>query len=124
MALSVSQQHALLQDLASPDAQTRLDAAVKLGQPGNFFAVPDLMELAQKDPDRKVRKAAINSLGKIGDRFAYSILETIWKNSNEPHDIRDEALKACDRLDGMSGSTEDESPSGGGRDNDDGLGGI
>lgn len=124
MSLSISQQHLMLQDLASPDASKRLDAAVKLGVPGYFFAVNDLMDLAQLDPDHKVRKAAINSLGRIGDRYAYSVLETIWKNRREPHDIRDEALKACDRLDGTYIDPDDPTPTGGEQDDDDGLGGI
>jgi HEAT repeat protein len=125
MAISQSQAQALLPNLASPNANTRLDAAVKLGVPGFYFAVQDLMHCAQNDSDRKVRRAAINSLGKIGDRYAYSLLETIWKNSKEPHDIRDEALKACDRLDGVdAGADDNTSGGGGGRRDDDGLGGI
>jgi HEAT repeat protein len=125
MAFSTSQAHALLADLASPDAKKRLDAAMKLGSPSCSFAVQDLMQLAQSDPDHRVRRAAINALGKIGDRYAYSLLETIWKNSKEPADIRDEALKACDRLDGIDGSVDDDtSGGGGGHHDDDGLGGI
>jgi HEAT repeat protein len=124
MAFSTSQAHALLADLASPDARVRLDAAMKLGNSSCSFAVQDLMQLAQSDPDHKVRRAAINSLGKIGDRYAYSLLESIWKDSKQPNDIRDEALKACDRLDGIDGSVDDDTSGGGGRPDDDGLGGI
>ena len=116
---------ALLPELSSVEDNRRLDAALRLGLPGWNFAVPDLMRLAKGDPDHRVRKAAIDALGKIGDQRAYGLLDVIWKDTKEPHDIRNEALNACDRLNGLD-ETSDEQESGGssGSPGDSQLGGI
>jgi HEAT repeat protein len=121
--MTEAQARALLPQLQSADANKRLDAALKLGYPGWTFAVPELMRLAKSDPDIRVRKAAIISLGAIADPSALKLLESIWKNTSEPHDVRQEALGAYDRiLDDTDGSDDDVVPgsAGGG----DSLGGI
>lgn len=105
--MTETQAQALLPELASADANRRLDAALKLAQPGWNFAVAELMRLAKSDTDHRVRKAAIEALGKIGDQTAYKLLESIWKDPNEPHDIRNEALQACDHLDGLDEPGDD-----------------
>jgi HEAT repeat protein len=116
---------ALVADLASPDANKRFDAALKLGYPGCTLAIPELMRLAVSEPVHKVRIAAISSLGRIGDRAAYGLLESLWKNSSENQHVRAEALKACDRMDGLDPDDvgEPDNQSGGGSGGD-GLGGI
>lgn len=114
----------LLPSLSSPDANKRLDAAIKLGYPGLSLAVPDLMRLAKSDPDRRVRKAAIGSLGTIGDRSAYPLLESIWKDSSQPNDVRNEALDACDRMDGVDDLDDDQGGTGGRPGKSDSSGGL
>jgi len=124
--MTEAQAKALLPDLKSTDANKRLDAAMKLGYPGWTFAVQELMRVAKSDSDKRVRKAAISSLGTIGDPSALKFLESIWKNSSEPADIQQEALNAYDHiLDDGDGSGDDD---GGGRSSggggDDSLGGV
>lgn len=123
--MTESQAKALLPDLKSPDANKRLDAAVKLGYPGWKFAVPELMRLAKSDPDKRVRKAAINSLGTIDDPTALKLLESIWRSSSEPADIQQEALAAYDKiLDDGDGSDDGDGGGGGSRGGGDDLGGV
>lgn len=59
------------------------------------------MHLADQDPDDAVRKAAIYALGEIRDYAPYSLLQSIWQSTTEPADIVQEALDACDKIDGL-----------------------
>jgi bilin biosynthesis protein len=64
----------LVAALTDPEALIRTEAAAALGQVTYLPAVPHLI-LAVRDSDLDVRKAAISSLGKIGDRSALTTLE-------------------------------------------------
>ena len=110
--MTETQAKALLPDLSSSDTNKRLDATLKLGLPGWTFAVNDLIRLAKGDPDIRVRIAAIRTLSAIGDRAAYPALESIWQDSSERPDIRDEALKACDHMDGLDDTGGGDTTSG------------
>ena len=98
----------LLPELSSSDPRKRRIAASQLGFPGWTFALPELMRIAKYDSDPGVRLVAIDALARIDDRRAYPILESIWKDTSEPHDIRTEASKACDRLDGLDEEVSDD----------------
>ncbi len=99
--MTESEARNLLPELSNSDPRKRRAAALQLGCPGWSFALPELMRLAKYDADNGVRLAAIEALSKIDDRTAYAILESIWKDPAEPQDIRSEAMRACDRLDGL-----------------------
>ncbi|MBN1427652.1 MAG: HEAT repeat domain-containing protein [Anaerolineae bacterium] len=65
---------ALLDALESEDAKLRRIVAWALGHIGGLSAAPALRELAQHDPDIRVRTAAITSLGEVGDIEAAEFL--------------------------------------------------
>lgn len=73
----------LVSALTDSEPLIRTEAAAALGQVNYLPAVPHLI-LATRDPDLDVRKAAINSLGKIGDRSALESLQTLL---NDEHDV-------------------------------------
>lgn len=100
--MSDARGRAFLPNLTSKNAQTRREAALELAVYGWTFAVPDLMRLAQSDPDPAVRIAAIHALGEIGDDAAYPLLQSIRQSSKEAPEIVQEAFDACDKLDGCS----------------------
>ena len=66
----------LVTALTDPEALIRTEAAAALGQVNYPPAVPHLI-LASRDSDLDVRKAAINSLGKMGDRAALEPLQAM-----------------------------------------------
>ncbi|AKG22197.1 HEAT repeat domain-containing protein [Calothrix sp. 336/3] len=72
----------LVSALTDPEAIIRTEAAAALGQVNYPPSVPHLI-LALQDRDLDVRKAAINSLGKIGDRTALEPLQTKLDDSQE-----------------------------------------
>lgn len=72
----------LVSALTDPEALIRTEAAAVLGQVNYPPAVPHLI-LAIQDTDLDVRKAAINSLGKIGDRTALKSLQALLNDEQE-----------------------------------------
>ncbi len=72
----------LVSSLTDPEALIRTEAAAALGQINYPPSVPHLI-LAVKDTDLDVRKAAINSLGKIGDRAAMESLQAALNDEQE-----------------------------------------
>ncbi|MEO1295470.1 MAG: HEAT repeat domain-containing protein, partial [Cyanobacteria bacterium J06636_16] len=62
--------------LTDPEPLIRTEAAAALGQINYPKAVPHLI-LALQDTDLDVRKAAINSLGKLGAMQALDALNTL-----------------------------------------------
>jgi bilin biosynthesis protein len=72
----------LVSSLTDPEPLIRTEAAAALGQINYPPSVPHLI-LAVKDADLDVRKAAINSLGKIGDRTAMETLQTALNDEQE-----------------------------------------
>jgi bilin biosynthesis protein len=72
----------LVSVLTDPEALIRTEAAAALGQVNYPAAVPHLI-LAAQDSDLDVRKAAINSLGKLGDRSALEPLRAMLTDQQE-----------------------------------------
>jgi bilin biosynthesis protein len=72
----------LVSTLTDPEPSIRTEAAAALGQVNYPPAVPHLI-LALQDRDLDVRKAAINSLGKIGDRSALASLQALLTDPQE-----------------------------------------
>jgi bilin biosynthesis protein len=73
----------LVSALTDPEALIRTEAAAALGQVNYPPAIPHLI-LAIQDTDLDVRKAAISSLGKIGDRSALEPLQALL---NDPQEV-------------------------------------
>jgi HEAT repeat protein len=85
----------LLAYMKSPIADTRQDAARKLGErrTRNQLAVEALSIAARKDEDYKVRKEAVRSLGMIKDFAALpEMLDTLQKDDTA--EVRSEAARA------------------------------
>ncbi|WP_442938088.1 HEAT repeat domain-containing protein [Nostoc sp.] len=72
----------LISALTDPEALIRTEAAAALGQVNYPPSVPHLI-LAIQDTDLDVRKAAITSLGKIGDRSALESLQPLLNDQQE-----------------------------------------
>lgn len=72
----------LVSSLTDPEPLIRTEAAAALGQVNYPPSVPHLI-LAIQDADLDVRKAAINSLGKIGDRTALEPLQALLNDQQE-----------------------------------------
>jgi bilin biosynthesis protein len=72
----------LVSALTDPEPLIRTEAAAALGQVNYPPSVPHLI-LAVQDADVDVRKAAINSLGKIGDRMALEPLQVALSDQQE-----------------------------------------
>ncbi|MGB8702366.1 MAG: HEAT repeat domain-containing protein [Thermosynechococcaceae cyanobacterium] len=72
----------LVSALTDLEPLIRTEAAAALGQVNYPPAVPHLI-LAAQDADLDVKKAAINSLGKIGDRTALEPLQAFLNNEQE-----------------------------------------
>ena len=72
----------LVSALSDPEALIRTEAAAALGQVNYAPSVPHLI-MAIHDADLDVRKAAINSLGKIGDRTANEPLQALLNDEQE-----------------------------------------
>lgn len=72
----------LVSALTDPEALIRTEAAAALGQVNYAPSVPHLI-MAIRDTDLDVRKAAINSLGKIGDRTANEPLQALLHDEQE-----------------------------------------
>ncbi|HIK03503.1 MAG TPA: HEAT repeat domain-containing protein [Trichormus sp. M33_DOE_039] len=72
----------LVSALTDPEPLIRTEAAAALGQVNHLPAVPHLI-LAIQDTDLDVRKAAINSLGKIGDRTALEPLQALLNDEQQ-----------------------------------------
>ncbi|MCU0526115.1 MAG: HEAT repeat domain-containing protein [Elainella sp. Prado103] len=75
----------LVSALTDPEPLIRTEAAAALGQLNYPPALPHLI-LAIQDHDLDVRKAAINSLGKMGDRAALEPLQALL--TDEPEVVR------------------------------------
>lgn len=72
----------VIDELASPDAHLRFEAARACGVLGEDAAVPELLECA-KDDDTEVRHAAIAALGQIGGRNAIRALQSLATTADE-----------------------------------------
>lgn len=73
----------LVEALGDESATIRYEAAAALGQVHYPAAIPSLL-VACHDPDLDVRKAAVSSLGKVGDIRAIAALETAQQQDPAP----------------------------------------
>ncbi|MCC5668248.1 HEAT repeat domain-containing protein [Nostoc sp. CHAB 5784] len=89
----------LVSALTDKEALIRTEAAAALGQVNYPPSVPHLI-LAIQDTDLDVRKAAINSLGKIGDRSALKSLQPLLNDEQEV--LRVLAKLAIAQIEGQS----------------------
>lgn len=72
----------VIDELASPDALLRYEAARACGVLGDEEAVPELLTCGG-DEDAEVRQAAIAALGQIGGRSAIRALQTLSTTADE-----------------------------------------
>ncbi|MEX0271293.1 HEAT repeat domain-containing protein [Leptolyngbyaceae cyanobacterium UHCC 1019] len=94
----------LITALTDPEALIRTEAAAALGQVNYPSAVPHLI-LASRDAELDVRKAAINSLGKMGDRAALEPLQTMLTDDQSV--VRVLAKLAIAQIERQSSETND-----------------
>jgi len=87
----------LLDELKSKDIMRRQKAAEKLGKIRTKNAIRTLLEVAQRDKEKDVRKAAIKSLQALGDPEAAPILKEISQKDSD-RGVRREATKAVNVL--------------------------
>ena len=73
----------LVSSLSDPEPLIRTEAAAALGQINYPPAVEHLITAATQDTDLDVRKAAINSLGKMGDPSAMDSLQEMLNDDQE-----------------------------------------
>jgi|WetSurMetagenome_2_1015567.scaffolds.fasta_scaffold00033_30 HEAT repeat protein len=79
----------------------RRASAEALGKIGVSDPVEELMETALKDPDAHVRKSAIEALGLIGSRQAFTVLKGLLDVENY-NDIIEKLVEALIRIDSES----------------------
>lgn len=92
----------LLDELESPEAELRFEAARACGSLGDEDAIPGLAGLAD-DADAEVRHAAISALGQIGGRAAVRVLRSLAETAEEADAEQieaalDEAIGSVDPL--------------------------
>lgn len=68
--------------LQHPLPQARARICWLIGENRIHAAVPQLMEIAEGDPDIYVQKAAVDALGTISDPRSNALLRTISENNN------------------------------------------
>ncbi len=73
----------LIETLNDENESVRYQAVIALGQLGDTFAVPSLLELLKKQDDPLVRSEAAKALGLIGDPSALKILLNILKKEDD-----------------------------------------
>ncbi|MHA2225170.1 MAG: HEAT repeat domain-containing protein [Candidatus Hodarchaeales archaeon] len=71
------------EQLESSDKKSRENAAVNLGNQRTKAALRALLETAQQDDEKDVRKAAVESIEKLNDPEAISVLEQIIENDRD-----------------------------------------
>ena len=72
----------LIDELQSPEAELRYEAARACGTLGDDRAVPELGQAA-RDGDVEVRQAAIAALGQVGGRGAVRVLRALAEEADE-----------------------------------------
>ena len=90
----------LIKGLKAKKGDTRLHAAMTLGEFADLRAVEPLIVLLQQDENEGVRKMAAGALAKLGDLRAVKPLENILENEKPTgkYDLRYEATVALQKL--------------------------
>jgi HEAT repeat protein len=92
--------------LSDPDPSVRRRAAYVAGNLDAATLVPDLVDLARKEPDRAdLRVAAFVGLGEIGSPARFSDLVFLWNREDDPHALA-AASRAIERT-LLHGTTKD-----------------
>jgi len=86
----------LIAALRHPEPTTPIRAAWILGERRERRAVESLLALVQESSDAYVVEAAVEALGKIGDRCAWDALQAASVHPNPR--VRGQALQALNRL--------------------------
>jgi hypothetical protein len=86
----------LISALAHTEPQTAVRAAHILGDLLSHQAVPDLLAIANGPRDVYLRMAAVEALGRIGDRRALPSLA--WMADHGPQTLRPTVQQAMDRI--------------------------
>jgi hypothetical protein len=73
----------LFEQIESSDKSTRQSAAKSLGDVRTKAALRALLDTAQNDPEKDVRKAAVASIEKLGDPEAIPVLENIFNDDRD-----------------------------------------
>ncbi|MFW9854684.1 MAG: HEAT repeat domain-containing protein [Candidatus Thorarchaeota archaeon] len=71
------------ENLEASDKDTRTSAAIALGNVRTKSSLRALLDAAKNDLEKDVRKAAIDSIAKLGDPEAISVLEQISTDDND-----------------------------------------
>ncbi len=87
---------ALIEALEAPEMGTRWNAALLLGELGAKAAVPALLARVEKDENARVRRRAIEALGKLRDVSAVPVLLQALKDSDRF--VRRDAVRALGNL--------------------------
>lgn len=88
----------LVNTLNSGDARQRAEACKRLGDGKNTLAIPQIGQVAEKDPSLDTREACIQALAKMGTPDSAEILRRIA--SSDPNEsMRLEALDALQKVD-------------------------
>lgn len=90
----------LLNQISSPDLQTRLQAIKALGETGDPSVAPTLHQML-KDPDVNIRGWSIIGLGTLKDQNSVADLRAIAANTQETPKIRAAAQAAVDHITGQ-----------------------
>ena len=69
--------------LESSDKNSRIEAAKALGNTRTKASLRALLEIVEKDPEKDVRKAAVDSLEKLNDPEAIQVLERVGENDKD-----------------------------------------
>lgn len=97
--------HSLLKD---PDAKTRKNAAILLGQLGDRGCIPDLLSALQQETQLFVRPSLILALGSLGGKAAHDAIVALpLPTGTDTHAVaeRDAITKALSRLAPMTRRT-------------------
>jgi HEAT repeat protein len=98
---SRSYEEKLVAALAHPMPEARLRICWLLGINDVRSAVPNLMHVAERDPDLFVRKSAVEALVALRDPRSYSLLHDISEGDN--YLLRSAAKKVLEDIDATKG---------------------
>jgi HEAT repeat protein len=93
---SRSYEEKLIAALGHPLPEARVRICWLLGEKHIVPAVPRLIELAQRDQDLFVQRAAVEALGTIQDQRALAVLKSISESQN--HFLRTPAIESLKKF--------------------------
>ena len=84
----------IIQSLRDSFWRVRVQAAGAIAERNLRSAVPNLIYKVSRDPDKPVRSASIEALGKLGGKESFDFLREFFKGERNPADLRLSSLKA------------------------------